>query len=98
MAPDLLTGNNSILTGVYQNTVSMSKQAGSLLLQMSPSLTGVIMGYVKRFSEEHGYRFDKQRLLWEKPHLRTPAQFERWSHIVAIVRNHLVLARDLVEA
>ena len=56
------------------------------------------LGYVKRFSEEHGYRFDKQMLLWEKPHLRTPAQFERWSHIVAIVRNHLVLARDLVEA
>ena len=36
-------------------------------------------------------------LLWDKPHLRTPAQFERWSLIVAIVRNHLVLARDLVE-
>jgi len=61
-------------------------------------LVQIALGYVKRFSEEHGYRFDKQMLLWEKPHLRTPAQFERWSHIVAIVRNHLVLARDLVEA
>jgi hypothetical protein len=29
--------------------------------------------------------------------LRTPEQFERWSYIVAIVHNHLVLARDLVE-
>jgi DDE superfamily endonuclease len=61
-------------------------------------LVQIALGYVKRFSEEHGYRFDKQMLLWEKPHLRTPAQFERWSHIVAIVRNHLVLVRDLVEA
>lgn len=61
-------------------------------------LVKMALGYVKRFSEEHGYRFDKQMLLWEKPHLRTPTQFERWSHIVAIVRNHLVLARDLVEA
>lgn len=61
-------------------------------------LVQIALGYVKRFSEEHGYRFDKQMLLWEKPHVRTPAQFERWSQIVAIVRNHLVLARDLVEA
>jgi hypothetical protein len=29
--------------------------------------------------------------------LRTPEQFERWSHIVAIAHNHLVLARELVE-
>ncbi|MEO6892862.1 MAG: NF041680 family putative transposase [Ktedonobacteraceae bacterium] len=56
----------------------------------------VALGYVRRFSQEHGYRFDKQALLWEAPRLRTPAQFERWSHIVAIAHNHLVLARDLV--
>ncbi len=35
--------------------------------------------------------------MWDEPRLRTPEQFERWSHIVAIVHNHLVLARDLVE-
>jgi hypothetical protein len=46
----------------------------------------------------HGYRFEKQSLLWNKPRLRTPAQFERWSHIVAIAHNHLVLAHELVEA
>jgi hypothetical protein len=57
----------------------------------------VALGYVLRFSQEHGYRFDKQALMWDEPRLRTPAQFERWSHIVAIVHNHLVLARDLVE-
>jgi hypothetical protein len=55
------------------------------------------LGYVRRFSQEHGYRFDKQALLWEIPRLRTPEQFERWSHIVAIVHNHLVLARSLVQ-
>jgi len=56
------------------------------------------LGYARRFSQEHGYRFDKQALLWETPRLRTPEQFERWSHIVAMAHNHLVLARDLVEA
>jgi hypothetical protein len=58
----------------------------------------IALGYVLRFGQEHGYRFDKQFLLWEQPRLRTPEQFERWSLIVAIVHNHLVLARDLVEA
>jgi hypothetical protein len=47
--------------------------------------------------QEHGYRFDKQALMWEQPRLRTPEQFERWSHLVAIVHNHLVLSRSLVE-
>jgi hypothetical protein len=55
------------------------------------------MGYVLRFGQEHGYRFDKQALLWQEPRLRTPEQFERWSLVVAIAHNHLVLARDLVE-
>ena len=54
--------------------------------------------YPRRFSQEHGYRFEKQALLWDEPRLRTPEQFERWTHIVAIVHNHLVLARDLVAA
>jgi hypothetical protein len=57
----------------------------------------IALGYVLRFGQEHGYRFDKQALMWETPRLRTPEQFERWSHIVAMAHNHLVLARDLVE-
>lgn len=61
------------------------------------NLGEIASGSVRRFSQEHGYRFQKQALLWAKPRLRTPEQFERWSHIVAIVLNHLVLARDLVE-
>src|SRR6266699_1838028 len=55
-------------------------------------------GYRRRYSHEHGYRFDKQALLWAKPRLRSPAQFERWSQVVAIVHNHLVLARPQVHA
>ncbi|TMC21449.1 MAG: hypothetical protein E6J34_09575 [Chloroflexi bacterium] len=34
---------------------------------------------------------------WDQPRLQTPEQFERWSHIVAIAHNHLVLASPLVE-
>jgi hypothetical protein len=58
----------------------------------------IALGYVRRFSQEHGYRFDKHALLWKKPRLRTPAQCERWSHIVAMAHNHLVLARALAAA
>lgn len=62
----------------------------------SADLPAVALSYVHRFSQEHGYRFDKQRLLWDKPKLRTPEQFERWSHLVAIAHNVLVLARHWV--
>lgn len=60
-------------------------------------LAQIALGSARRFGQEHGYRFDKQALLWEKPRLRTPEQFERWSQVVAIAHNHLVLARDVVE-
>ena len=35
-------------------------------------------------------------LLWDEPRLRTPAQTERWTQIVACAHNQLVLARPLV--
>ena len=56
------------------------------------SLPEVALDYRRRFSQEHGYRFEKQALLWAQPRLRTPAQFECWSQIVAIVHNLLVQA------
>ena len=55
-------------------------------------------GYKRRYSHEHGYRFDKQALLWSTPRLRTPEQFERWTDVVACVHNQLVLARPLGQA
>ncbi|SRR6266571_3893234 len=54
--------------------------------------------YKRRYSQEHGYRFHKQNLLWSRPRLRTPEQFERWTWLVAAVHNQLVLARPLVAA
>ncbi len=58
----------------------------------------VALGYRRRYSHEHGYREDSQALLWAKPRLRTPAQFERWSQVVAIVHNQLVVARPQIQA
>lgn len=54
--------------------------------------------YRRRFSQEHGYRFLKQELLWTRVHVRTPAQFELWSWLVALVFNQLYLARELGQA
>jgi hypothetical protein len=51
--------------------------------------------YRLRYSHEHGYRLDKQVLLWDEPRLRTPAQTERWTQVVACAHNQLVLARPL---
>src|SRR6266571_701367 len=49
--------------------------------------------YRKRFSQEHGYRFLKQDLLWQQAHLRTPEQVERWSWLVACACNQLLLCQ-----
>jgi hypothetical protein len=57
----------------------------------------VALLYDLRFGQEHGYRFKKQSLLWTEPRLRTPEQFDRWSHIVTIVHNLVVLVRGFIE-
>jgi DDE superfamily endonuclease len=53
--------------------------------------------YALRFSQEHNYRFLKQKLLWTDVHVRTPEQFERWSWLVAIAFDLLFLAQDLAQ-
>jgi hypothetical protein len=63
--------------------------------QEVPVLSEIPVVYARRYSLEHAYRVDKQVLLWEKPRLRTPQQFEHWTDLVACVRNQLFLARDL---
>ena len=50
-----------------------------------------------RYSHEHGFRLDKQVLLWDKPRLRTAEQTERWTQVVACAHNQLVAARPLLE-
>jgi len=59
------------------------------LAEMSPT-------YRLRYSHEHGYRFDKQVLLWDVPRLSTPERTERWTLVVACAHNQLVLARPLL--
>jgi hypothetical protein len=54
--------------------------------------------YRLRSSHEHGFRLDKQVLMWDEPRLRTPAQTVRWTQIVACAHNQLVLTRPLVES
>ncbi len=66
--------------------------------EVDVSLPEVAVGYRWRYSHEHGYRFNKQALLWTQPQLRTPAQFERWSQVVVIVHHLLVLVRPHVQA
>ena len=61
-------------------------------------LSQIAQQYRRRFSQEHGYRFLKQNLLWTRVHVRTPEQFERWSWLVALVFNQLYLARELGQA
>src|SRR5206468_1908309 len=39
-----------------------------------PALVEVAGLYPRRYGQEHGYRFDKQDLLWATPRVRTPAQ------------------------
>jgi len=53
--------------------------------------------YRLRYSHEHGFRLDKQVLMWDKPRLCTAEQTERWTQVVACAHNQLVLARSLVE-
>lgn len=60
-----------------------------------PPLSEISALYSGRYSIEHSYRVDKQDLLWESVRLRTPEQFERFTHLVACVRNQLCLARSL---
>jgi DDE superfamily endonuclease len=61
------------------------------LAQISPT-------YRLRYSHEHGYRFDKQVMLWDVPRLSPPERTERWTQVVACAHNQLVLARPLLVA
>lgn len=60
-----------------------------------PPLETIPAVYGRRYSIEHGFRVDKQDLMWEEARLRTPEGFQLWTDLVACVRNQLLLARDL---
>src|SRR5579885_2991860 len=63
----------------------------------SAPLADISPSYRLRYSQEHGYRFDKQELLWDKPRFSTPQRSARWTQIVACAHNLLVLARPLLQ-
>ena len=63
-----------------------------------PPLGEIVGLYKRRYSHEHGFRFDKQALLWDTPRLRTPEQMQTWTDVVSVVKNQLVLARAGVSA
>lgn len=60
-----------------------------------PALCTIPAVYGRRYSIEHGFRVDKQDLMWEEARLRTPEGFQLWTDLVACVRNQLFLARDI---
>ncbi len=66
-----------------------------VMLDQIVPLPQIAPQYRRRFSQEHGYRFLKQDLLWTRVHVRTPEQFERWSWLLVLVFNQLYLAREL---
>ncbi len=55
------------------------RESWFVLLDDRIPLAHVVDIYARRFSQEHGYRFLKQELLWNKAQVRTPEQYERWS-------------------
>ena len=65
---------------------------------MMPPLSQIPATYARRYRLEHGFRFDKQDLLWEQARLRTPEQFQHWTDLVTCVHLQLVLARDLARS
>jgi hypothetical protein len=63
--------------------------------QTKLELSEVWPTYKRRYSIEHGFRFDKQDLLWTQPRVRYPAQFELWTSLVSIAHDQLHLAEAL---
>jgi len=52
--------------------------------------------YLRRFAQEHWYRFAKQRLHWTLPKVKTPEQGERWSDLMPMLSWQLWLTRNIV--
>ena len=69
------------------------RESWFVLLDAHLPLSQIAALYAHRFSQEHGYRFLKQQLLWTKAHVRTPEQYQRWSLLVALAQNQLLLVR-----
>lgn len=63
----------------------------------SPDLDLIWRAYLHRFDIEHGYRFAKHALGWDKAALREPAQVSRWTWLIICAITQLRLARPVAE-
>lgn len=52
--------------------------------------------YLRRFAIEHMFRFLKQHLHWTMPAIRTPAQADLWTWLIAAAHTQLRLALPIV--
>jgi hypothetical protein len=64
--------------------------------ESAPDLALLWRAYVRRFDQEHTFRFLKRTLSWTTPRLRTPEQADRWTWLVLLAYTQLRLARPLV--
>jgi hypothetical protein len=62
----------------------------------TPDLALLWRAYVRRFDQEHTFRFLKGVLNWTLPRFRHPVQADRWSWLVLAAYTQLRLARPLV--
>ena len=64
-----------------------------------PPLETLWLKYLRRFAQEHWYRFAKQRLYWTLPQLASTQATEHWSDLMPLLSWQLWLARaDCVDA
>ena len=62
-----------------------------------PDLDLIWRAYLHRFDVEHGYRFAKTALGWDKATLREPEQVSRWTWLILCGLTQLRLARPIAE-
>jgi hypothetical protein len=63
----------------------------------TPDLAVIWRAYIRRFDEEHTFRFLKQGLNWTLPRVRQPEQAERWTWLVLAAYTQLRLAAAAVQ-
>jgi Transposase DDE domain len=63
----------------------------------TPDLDVVWRAYIRRFDQEHTFRFVKQVLNWTAPRVRQPEQADRWTWLVLAAYTQLRLAAAVVQ-
>jgi len=63
----------------------------------TPDLDVIWRAYIRRFDEEHTFRFLKQVLNWTVPRVRHPEQADRWTWLVVAAYTQLRLAAACVQ-